>query len=485
MLAERRVTDEETPIQSASTIFDNLEAFDDQIALIDGERRISYRKLIDDADRFKELTRPRHMALVIGANCADAVSAYVGLTRAGVVPMLMPSTTTDAQFRRIISAFSPSYIFAPEVMTNTLPSTRLVGQFGTFSLLDNTAAQDVNVHHDLALMLSTSGSTGSLKFVRLSYQNLQSNTDAITDFLGIRSEDRAITTMPMSYTYGLSILNTHLASGASLILTEDPMIGKSFWETLKAESATTFGGVPFIYEILEKLRFKDMDLPSVRYITQAGGHLSAALASEFADICAAKGIDFITMYGQTEATARMSYVPASMASEKAGSIGIAIPGGELWLQDDAGNRITTSNTPGELVYKGRNVSLGYAESAIDLASADDNQGVLATGDIGEFDTDGYFKIIGRKKRFLKIYGHRVNLDEIEQDLRTHGFDCACVGLDDALSVFVANGDIDDVKLHIMNGTTVNARALKVRRIDAIPRNSAGKILYPHLQDLTG
>jgi long-chain acyl-CoA synthetase len=485
MLAERRITEDETPTQSAGTIFDNLSAYGDKLALIDCGRRVSYHELIDQADRIGGLVCPRSLALVICANNTDAVSTYVGLTRAGAVPMLMPSTITHSQLRKIISAFSPNFIFAPADMASALPSTTTLGRFGSTSLLRNGGPQNLDLHDDLALMLSTSGSTGSLKFVRLSHQNLQANTRSITEFLSVCSDDRAITTMPMSYTYGLSILNTHLAAGASMILSESPMIGKAFWNTLRTEGATTFGGVPFVYEMLKKLRFNDMELPSLRYITQAGGRLPTTLAAEFADMCATKGIDFITMYGQTEATARMSYVPASMASEKAGCIGISIPGGKLWLRDDAGNRVSTPETSGELMYQGDNVSLGYAESADDLSRGNDNQGVLATGDIATFDEDDYFKIVGRKKRFLKIYGHRVNLDEIEQDLRTAGFDCACAGEDDTLSVFIASGDADRIKRHITRETNVNARALKMHDIHEIPRNAAGKILYADLQRLIG
>lgn len=485
MLAERRVTEDETPCLNAGSLFDNLSSFGDQVALIDGDQEVSYTDLLSVSDRIGALVRPRTLALVICANNSEAVFAYVGLTRAGAVPMLMPTTITEEQLSRIVSAFMPTYIFAPDSHIDMLPPATVLGQFGGSLLLYNTAAPDISIHDDLALMLSTSGSTGSLKFVRLSYRNLQANTDAIIEFLGIRPEDRAITTMPMSYTYGLSILNTHLVSGASLILSEDPMIGKSFWDSVKSNKATTLGGVPFVYEMLKKLRFGDMDLPSLRYITQAGGRLSPDLSSQFAEICSAKGIDFVTMYGQTEATARMSYVPPSRAVDKAGTIGVAIPGGELWIQDEDGNRVSAPDTPGELMFRGENVSLGYAEGVSDLARGDDRQGVLDTGDIGTIDSDGYFRIVGRKKRFLKIYGHRVNLDEIEQDLRDAGYDCACVGEDDALSVFVTTDNFEEVKSHILGTTTLNMRALNVQRIDAIPRNPAGKVNYPDLQRLVG
>lgn len=483
MLAERRVTDDKAPARSFGSIFDSLERYGDRLALIDGERSFSFNDLIDKADHIGNLVRSRKLALIICSNDIDAVAAYVGLSRAGVVPMLMPDTIPQQQLQKIISAFQPFYVFAPNKHLVGFPSASTLMSCGGYSLNESISPPDINIHNDLALLLSTSGSTGSLKFVRQSYANLQSNTDAIIDFLGIRPSDRAITTMPMSYTYGLSILNTHLAVGASVILTENPMIGKPFWDKVQQHAPTTFGGVPFIYEMLKKLRFENMNIPSLRYITQAGGRLAADLTKEIADACSAKGIDFISMYGQTEATARMSYVPASQASAKAGTIGIAIPGGNFWLRGENGQTIDAPGSSGELMYQGANVSLGYAKSFSDLARHDDNGGTLATGDIAEFDYDGYFYIVGRMTRFLKIYGYRVNLDEFEQNLRATGFDCACVGEDDALSIFVVGAAPADVKCHVTDTTTVNPRAIRVHQIDTLPRNEAGKLLYPELQRL--
>ncbi len=482
MLAEQRVTNGEA---RAGSIFDDLERYGDQLALIDQDQYFTYKDLISQADVLGAMVTPRTLALVVCSNTFESVAAYVGLSRAGVVPMLMPSTMTASQLLRIVDTFQPAYVATSAKMSDELSSVIMLNQLGDMSLYRNTNAAKVDIHNDLALMLSTSGSTGSHKFVRLSFANLWSNTDAISDFLGVQPDDRAITTMPMSYTFGLSILNTHLTTGASVIMTEEPMIGKSFWQQVQNHRATTFGGVPFIYEMLRKLRFGAMDLPSLRYITQAGGRLAPEIATEFAEQCGEKGIHFVTMYGQTEATARMSYVPAKHAIDKAGSIGIPIAGGTFWIKDDDGNKVASSAIPGELMYEGPNVSLGYAETTNDLMRGDDNKGVLATGDIACFDDDGYFQIVGRKKRFLKIYGYRVNLDEIEEQLQSAGFECACVGEDDALAIFVVNDDSDRVKQHVTQSTTVNARAIQVHKVDTIPRNPSGKVLYPELQRMLG
>ena len=188
------------------------------------------------------------------------------------------------------------------------------------------------------------------------------------------------------------------------------------------------------------------------------------------------------MYGQTEATARMSYLPLDKALEKYASIGIAIPGGRFAILDVNGNEITESDVDGELEYWGKNVSLGYGECREDLQKADENHGVLKTGDVARRDADGYYYITGRMKRFLKIYGNRVNLDATEQFLKAVTLSVACVGVDDKMTVFITDESKKDaVKDLLMQKTGINTRAFDVRVIDAIPIKSSGKLDYRVLQ----
>jgi len=344
---------------------------------------------------------------------------------------------------------------------------------------------DHNLLPDLAVLLTTSGSTGSPKLVRQSYKNIVSNANSIADYLEIKEDDRAITTLPMYYTFGLSIIQSHLLKGACIIVTELTFMDKKFWNLLKDEKATTFGGVPYTYEMLKKLRFSRMDLPSLRYLTQAGGKLSKELSKEFSEICEKKGIKFIVMYGQVEATARMSYLPHEFAIEKAGSIGIAIPGGEFKLIDDNEVEIIEDSVPGELVYYGDNVTLGYAVDYHDLSKGDENNGVLHTGDIA-MKQDGFYYITGRKKRFLKIFGNRVNLEEVEGILKSSGYDCACGGIDDLLKIYITDeSKLEEVRNFISAKMVLNPVAFKSIKIDKIPRNESGKVLYSKLEELYG
>jgi acyl-coenzyme A synthetase/AMP-(fatty) acid ligase len=288
----------------------------------------------------------------------------------------------------------------------------------------------------------------------------------------------------MNYTYGLSIINSHIWVGATILITDKSLMQKEFWSFFKEQKATSFGGVPYTYEMLRKLRFMRMDLPSLRTMTQAGGKLTPELHEEFAEYAKSNGKKFVVMYGQCEATARMGYLPSEMAVEKKGSMGVAIPGGRFTLIDVNGEKITQPFVTGELVYDGKNVTLGYAECGADLIKGDERHGHLQTGDMAQFDEDGCYYIVGRKKRFLKIYGNRVNLDEVDRLIKGKfdEIDCACAGVDDHMYIFLnESGREDEVKSFVSEKTKLNPAAFKTVVIDEIPKNDAGKTLYRELE----
>ncbi|MDR3279820.1 MAG: AMP-binding protein [Synergistaceae bacterium] len=460
--------------------FGSLGRFADKTAFIaESGEEVSYSDLLSRADRVASFADPRDIVFLVCRNDAESIAAYVGFLRRGVVPVMISDAVNAESLGSLKDAYRPSYIFLPT--SDAAPGCEVVCGHGDYSLVRTGCGKDYTVGPDLALLLTTSGSTGSPKLVRQTYENIESNTASIMEYLGIKPEDRAVTTLPMSYTYGISIINTHLSAGAALILSNGTLMDRGFWNALKTHKATTFGGVPYTYEMLKKLRFERMELPHLRYLTQAGGKLSAELCAEFVGICGRKGMEFIVMYGQTEATARMSYLPWKHAYTKAGSIGIAIPGGELWLVGDDGLRIESPQVVGELIYRGRNVTPGYAENRFDLRNGDERDGVLETGDMAYFDEDGFYYIAGRKKRFLKIYGNRVNLDEVEGLLKRAGFDCAVAGTDDDMRIYMA-GDAEDARQYVLRSTGINPAGFAVATIDAIPRNSSGKVLYSELID---
>ena len=462
--------------------YDDIEKHSSNIAIItEQSEQISYKDFLKSADTIGKQVKKRCLVFTVCKNCFESVAGYIGFLRAGAAIVLIHNTIDDILFANLLEVYTPEYIYLPVEKSGLNINCTTVHSYGSYTLLKTNYDIDYTIHDDLALLLTTSGSTGSPKLVRQSYENINSNAESIARYLEIKSSDRPVSTMPMSYTFMLSIINSHFLKGASIILTEATLMDRRFWQTIKDNNATTFGGVPYTYEMLKRLRFERMDLPSIEYVTQAGGKLSLEMSAEFADICAQKGIKFLVMYGQTEATARMSYLPWEYARTKAGSMGIAIPGGRFWLEDEGGKIIDKSDTIGELVYKGINVTLGYAESCLDLCKGDENKGILHTGDLAKRDADGFYYITGRKNRFLKMFGNRVNLNEVEELIKAGGYDCACAGTDDKLKIYVTEmDDKDRIRSYIAERTGINHTGFTVVYVDKISRNESGKVLYSAL-----
>jgi acyl-coenzyme A synthetase/AMP-(fatty) acid ligase len=382
-----------------------------------------------------------------------------------------------------LELYRPDYLWLPTAVAPKFGPS-VYESCGYALVRYETAGESYRLHDELALLLTTSGSTGSPKFVRQSYANIRANTASIVEYLKLNSSERPITTLPMNYTYGLSIINTHLAVGATILLTDKTLMQREFWNFFNAQQATSFGGVPYTYEMLDKLMFFRRKLPSLRMMTQAGGKILPELHRKFAEYAKREGKKFVVMYGQAEATARMAYLPPERSLEKIGSMGIAIPGGTFTLVDVNGQAITRPDVTGELVYEGANVTLGYAERGEDLAKGDERGGKLVTGDMAQMDDEGYFTIVGRKKRFLKIFGNRVNLDETERLIKGHfpDLDCACGGVDDKMAIFIT----DDLKLKevqdfVADKTHLNFTAFHVVHLAQIPKNASGKTLYSQLK----
>jgi acyl-coenzyme A synthetase/AMP-(fatty) acid ligase len=417
-------------------------------------------------------------------NSLGSLVGYTGFLANRVVPAMLRRDPDTDNLSRLLERYAPRFIWTDRADLARYPDCTPVHEDFGYVLLRTPYDSAVPLHEDLALLLTTSGSTGSPKFVRQSYANLQANTASIVEFLGLDPSDRAITTLPMNYTYGLSILNTHLAVGATVLLTDRTLMQKEFWSFFKEQGATSFGGVPYTYEILKKLRFFRMELPSLRTMTQAGGRLAPELHREFARFAADTGRRFVVMYGQSEATARMSWLPPERSLEKCGSIGIAIPGGRFELIDSQGQVIDQPDSTGELVYYGDNVTLGYAECAEDLARGDERRGALATGDLARRDEEGYYYIVGRKNRFLKMFGNRVGLDEVERLLKDRfpHTDCACAGRDDEMYLFAAaEAPLEEMKRFLAEATGLYHASLHLCEVPEIPKNEAGKTLYAELE----
>lgn len=446
--------------------------FNGTAVVTDDGRCVSYAELKRRSDEWAAKFPPRSLVFLLVGNNLDSLVAYVSCLNHDIVPLTLDARIDGQLLQRFVEIYRPDFIWRPTVDGYCLVEGRPASDLGHPELFG-----------DLALLLTTSGSTGSPKLVRQSYKNIRANTASIVEYLRLDSTERPITTLPMNYTYGLSIINSHLAVGATILLTEKSIMQREFWNFFSEQGATSFGGVPYTYEMLDKLMFFRRKLPSLRTMTQAGGKILPALHQKFAEYASREGKNFVVMYGQCEATARMSYLPPERALDKVGSMGVAIPGGRFSLIDVDGREIADPEVTGELVYEGENVTLGYAECADDLAKGDERRGRLVTGDMAKRDIDGYYYIVGRKKRFLKIFGNRVNLDETERLIKDRflSMDCACGGVDDKMRIYITDADkAKDVQDFVVEKTHLNFKAFEIVPIDSIPKNVSGKTLYSEL-----
>ncbi len=467
----------------------DLEEHKQNTALLDDQgNALSYGELARECHILSDAAGKRCLVFCLCENSIGSILGYVAFLDSGIVPVLLNRHLDRELLGGLLQAYCPAYLWVPQGQEADFPGMEAVYRAWGYSLVRTDYGREYPMHPDLALLLTTSGSTGSPKFVRQSSTNIRVNAESIVQYLGLDETERPVTTLPMNYTYGLSIINSHLLAGAGILVTEKGLMQREFWSFFREQGATSFGGVPYTYEMLDRLRFFRMDLPSLRTMTQAGGKLQPELHEKFARYAQGNGKRFVVMYGQCEATARMGYLPPGRAVEKKGSMGIAIPGGRFRLKDTDGNEITEPYTEGELVYEGANVTLGYAERGEDLAEGDERHGVLETGDMAKFDGDGYYYITGRKKRFLKIYGNRVNLDEIDRMVRGHfgGLDFASAGTDDQMYLFVTDGSVaGEVRTFVSQKTGLNPAAFRTVVLGAIPRNDSGKTLYRELERYYG
>ena len=430
---------------------------------------LTYEDLATRVESFaSSLPNYRILVALKASNLIDDLVSYLACLATANPIILLNAETPSETLEAVIGTYRPNLIL----------------QSGNIERVHDIPLQ---AHNDLAVMLSTSGSTGSPKLVRLSLQNIMSNASSISDYLFLTKDDTAITMLPLAYSYGLSVVNSHLFSGAKIVLSNSTVISREFWELVAKYEVSSLCGVPYTYQLMRKLGYDRFDTSSIRYLTQAGGKLDEQSIEYFASKTAERGQKFFIMYGQTEATARIAYLPCEDLTRKLGSIGIAIPNGALHLVDEHGVRLNQPNTSGQIVYSGPNVMLGYATSPEDLTLGDLNSGELFTGDLGYYDEDGYFFITGRINRFIKLFGLRVSLDEVDKLYHEVGMLGLSTGNDDELCLLVVDeertSDTDGLVRLVADRLKINQNFIKTKYIDEIPLNITGKVDYKKIKEL--
>ena len=407
-------------------------------AVVDEGREVSYRELAAlSADAVKGL-EPHTVKLVVNGQDLATVATFVGCVNSGIVPLMVPATMDPALLANLRSMYDGK---------PTSP--------------------------DLALLLTTSGSTGSPKLVRISRANLRADNEMSGRLFSLDAATRMTMILPICYAWGLSVACAVLKAGGALVMTRRTVMDAELADVMLAAGATHLAGVPYMYEVLDRFRFFERKFPALRGLLVSGGALAPALRRKFAEEAKTRGISFIEGYGQTETTGVMSTIRTDLLPERIGSIGRAGEGGRFRIDD------------GELVYEGPIVAMGYAVCAEDLLGGDEWKGIRRTGDLASIDSEGYVTLSGRASRFLKIFGNRVSLDEVENLVKDGfpGAGCAATGADGDLRVFVTSASAEEVEKFLVAKLHFNATVMKVRVLDAIPLNANGKTDYPKLKSM--
>jgi acyl-coenzyme A synthetase/AMP-(fatty) acid ligase len=413
------------------------------------------------------LAGPKALVFLYAHNDVASVSAFLGALAAGHAVALLDPKLAKAPRAALAEAYRPDFV----IDVREKPEPVLLSD-----------GNEATLHPDLAILLSTSGSTGSPKFVRLALAAVEANARSIAEALEIVEDDVAASHLPLHYSFGMSTLTGHFSKGARIRLTDMGFMDRAFWGAMKDAGVTHLPGVPFHFQALQKLRYERLRLPNLKSLAQAGGFLDVPARQAAHDYMSQRGGRFYVMYGQTEAAPRMTTLPHDHFPAAPGSVGVPLSGGRLEILSP------DENGHGEVVFHGPNVMMGYAESRADLTKGDEHFGRLLTGDIGFLDDAGRLTLTGRSKRFGKVYGLRVNLDEIEK-LANTVCEAAVTQSGDGLHIhFATTGDAEaDEHLkqtlfaRFTERYSIPCNGYRIHPIDAIPRTERGKIDYKAIE----
>lgn len=407
------------------------------------------------------------LVLIALAPSLAPVLTHLAALAAGHAALPIPPELDDQRLGRLLALYRPELVARPLLAPDAGYEPVAPGLWRRAG-----PEAEAPLHPDLALLLSTSGSTGSPRMVRLSRAAVAANAAQIVAALGLTSAERAPTALPLSYSYGLSVLHSHLAAGAAVILTGEGLTGRGFWQVLAESGATSFAGVPQSYAMLRRLDLDRLAPPGLTTLTQAGGAMPPDLIAHFHALARRRDGRMFVMYGQTEATARIAVLPAEELADNLGAAGRALPDGTLSTDRD-----------GRILYHGPNVMMGYGADRADLARGDELGGRLETGDLGRLDASGMLWITGREKRIAKLDGRRFNLDEIEAAAAAFAPAAVLERAERLVVVLAATAlPAPEERTAFAQDLGLHSSQLRWRLVETLPLTGRGKLDYAALAE---
>lgn len=446
-------------------LFKNFAKLKKKISLIQNQKKISYDDLIKFSDKLSKNIKKNSIIILIAKNDITSISFYVSSIKNNYCLIILDENSDFDFINKTVKKFRCNYVFYPKNSFYFNKKKNKKFYFNNYCL-EEVSTKIQNFNYKNSIILTTSGTTASPKFVRLSNENLYKNSRQIINYLRINRKDKTITTLPMAYSFGLSIINSHLESGSIIVINNEPIFSKKFWEIIKKNKIVSFGTVPMVYDYLRRIKFENLIYSSLKYLTVAGGNVSKDTLIYLLDICKKNKIKFFVMYGQTEASPRMSYYEMTKYPDKIGSIGKPVQNARFEIHNK------------ELVFFGENVSLGYAKNFQDLKKGDVNRGKIKTGDLGYRDHDQFYYLSGRKKKISKLFGLRIDLKEIEMMLNKKKMEVKALIDDKKLKIECLKGnDNEKIKELIFKKYKINKNFIEIIEKSNFSKNTNYKNLH--------
>ena len=449
-----------------SKIFNNLGKYKEKIGLIDiDSKEYSYKEIVERVKKINKKINKNSLVLLIASNIFESIVGYIAFAQNKNITILLDENFNKEFIEKIIESYKPSFVYKPKKIVLKNINKKKIYNGNKYELIKTNFIIKKKYNKKNFLLLTTSGSTQNPKLVRLSEDNILNNVIKIKKYLNIKSNNITITNMPMAYSYGLSIINSFLYSGAKIVLNDKTVFDKDFWLRIRKYKVNSLSGVPEFFNFLKKLKLENLNMHKIKYLTHAGGKLDNDTIKYFTKNAQKKDYKFYSMYGQTEASPRMSYLDCVKNFNKIGSIGKPLDGARFHIVNYKRKKIKKNFVNGEIVYVGKNVCLGYANTINDLYKGDINKGRLFTGDIGYKDNDGFYFLTARKSRISKIFGIRFNLDDIENKLKKNNFDTKLISTNNYLKILIINNyNTDLIKDFIFKKYKINKKFIYVDKV---------------------
>ena len=444
-------------------MFSNLKKFKNKIAFVDNNyKKITYKQLIKDSESISRNLDKKSITIIIASNTYESICGYVGfLNQKKNITIILDEFFKIEFINKIINIYKPNFIYAPTNFKFKFKISKVI-KFKNYSLYKSKFKKNKKLNFKNFLLLSTSGTTQSPKFVRHSQDSIIDNTKKIIESLKIKSNQRTITTLPMGYSYGLSVINTHLLSGGRIVINKNSIFEKEFWKKFELNKITTLNGVPEFYEFLRRINIENYKISNLKQITQAGGKLTENHLMYYQKLCKKYKINFTVMYGQTEAGPRMSILKWKYFDKKLNSIGKPLNNYKFILVNEQNKKLNKTGEIGEIIFKGKSVCLGYSSKQSDLTKGDVCKNMLSTGDLARKDKDGFYYIVGRKNKIIKLFGKRISLLDVEDFLKKKNILAKCYYNDKKLDLkLLHKQSIDKVKNILSRHLNINKNFINI------------------------